>query len=174
MVILSHDESGRVGREINCKDEMVILVREDFFECLCVPNRQIAVDCPRCDPSAILRDTKTPDIPCCHCCHWFAVFYSPHSKSLGTTSDDIVAIRCKFHCLYFATDVDFDERGTVFSTVQHQCNCISPVRTGHRRGHQRRGAVVKVNEQAVFFVYPLPYIDIDRCTRSITSCFRRV
>ena len=56
---------------------------------------------------------------------------------------------------------------------------ISPVRTGHcrRRIHQRhcRRAVVKVNEQAVFFaLYPLPFIDIDQCTRSITSCFRHL
>ena len=130
--------TSRVGREIDAKDGVVILpVREDLFECFCVPHNTL-VECPRCDPSAILGHGETEETCPGHCCHLFAVFHSPHFNFI-TPADDVLAVRCKCHCPYKLAAVDFNERGTLFSKGQHRCNSISPLRTGHcrRRIHQR-------------------------------------
>ena len=59
VVVLSHEESGWVGREINCDDQVDIFVREDLFGRLCVPYKHIAVVCPRCDPSGFFHGSRS-------------------------------------------------------------------------------------------------------------------
>ena len=110
-----HEESRRVGREIDGEDVVGIHpVRQDLFERLCVPHKRMAVECPPCDPPAILRNSETPHIPRVHRAHFLPVGHSPHSNLSVTTADDVLAIHCECHCLYFATDVDVDQRGTLF------------------------------------------------------------
>ena len=85
-------ESCRVGREIDAFDVVVILraVRDDFFERFCVPHEHIAVDCSRCDPSAVRGHSETPHILRFHSCHLFPVFHSPYSNSLVTAADEML------------------------------------------------------------------------------------
>ena len=128
------DESSRIRREIDSEDVIEFLPAcEDFVECVCVPYNRITVVCARCDPSAILRHSERTEIPCCCCCHLFSIFHSPHPNSITTAADEVLAIRCKCHRTYSATEVDFDEGGTLLSNGQYQRNSILLVRTVHRR-----------------------------------------
>ena len=131
-----NQESSRVRREI---DPVIILDCKDSFECLCVPHDRLALECPRCDPSSIFRHSETADILRYQLCHLLAVLHSPHSKPILAADGDILGIRCKCHRTYFATDIDFYERGALLSNGQYRRGFVLLIRTAHyrRRGHQR-------------------------------------
>ena len=153
-----------------------LLERKGLFVCFCTPHNHLS-EGPRCDPSAVLRDSDTPgSLACFRHSHLFSVMHSPHPKPLVIPAHEIFAIRCKCHCPYVVrTPIDFGGRGTLLSSDQHPCSSILSVRTGHcrRRGHQLGHNVtekrrVSTNElwHRDRILYVLAFIDTvtDQCT----------
>ena len=101
-----------------------------------------------------------------------SIFRSPHLNSTDVPAHEILAIRCKRHRPYFATDIDFGRWRTLLLNSQHKCNSISLERTLHcgRRGHHshyHRATMMKVNDKLCPRITLL--IDITQGTRSIST-----
>ena len=75
----------RVGREIDSDDGNDIIDHpsvKDSFECLRVPHKHIAKQCPRCDPSTWQETRRANALPLSPHHDLFAVFHPPHSQSV--------------------------------------------------------------------------------------------